>query len=241
VIQTISPADVVPVLRGEPLGVYVLSDYVGSFREKSSGGRQAFLVEQKSPELRAHFHEVDQFQVVVGGTGALGSDAVAAGAIHYTDGFTVYGPIRTTDPSGVSYFTLRAHSTVGANFMPESRHKRAAATGLGDHFTCTVELPLTTSPTGEMADRRAKFTLLAESARGARAYACRLGGPAIIDLELLSGECGLGYAVVLSGAVRYRGGRVLPTRSIIFFDECPQLIGLTSESIEATLAVVIFA
>jgi hypothetical protein len=38
---------------------YVISNYLSAFDERRPGP-QAFLVEQRSPKLRAHFHEVDR-------------------------------------------------------------------------------------------------------------------------------------------------------------------------------------
>src|SRR6201986_2249690 len=89
VMEAVSPADVVPVIR--PGGKYVLSEYIGSYATaESKDVFQAFLVEQRAPAVQAHFHEVDQFQIVVEGSGSLGREPVRVGAVHYTDGYTSY-------------------------------------------------------------------------------------------------------------------------------------------------------
>lgn len=83
----------------------------------------AFLVEQDpGSTASAHFHQADQFQVVVAGNGTLGLHAVAPLTVHFTAAHTAYGPIRA-GAEGVAYFTLRNGFDPGARFMsrPENR------------------------------------------------------------------------------------------------------------------------
>ena len=82
----------------------------------------AFLVEKKPGSVIApHFHEVNQFQVIVGGYGKLGKQEVKPFLLHYTNGFTGYGPI-TAEDEGISFFTLRNRfDPGGARFFPEGR------------------------------------------------------------------------------------------------------------------------
>jgi hypothetical protein len=64
-----------------------------------------------------HFHEVDQFQVFVSGSGSLGRQAAAGPlAVHYADHHTGYGPINAS-AQGFSYFTLRARTDPGAVYL----------------------------------------------------------------------------------------------------------------------------
>jgi hypothetical protein len=67
----------------------------------------AFLVE-KEPHavVKPHFHQADQYQVVVQGGGRLGTHDVGTVAVHYTDAWSAYGPIVAAD-EGISWFTLR--------------------------------------------------------------------------------------------------------------------------------------
>jgi len=54
----------------------------------------AFLVEMGPGAVtRPHFHQADQFQVVVAGRGMLGDREFSDGAVHYTDAYSAYGPI----------------------------------------------------------------------------------------------------------------------------------------------------
>jgi hypothetical protein len=84
----------------------------------------AFLVEQDPGSIaNSHYHQQDQFQLVVGGYGTLGLHEVRPVTVHFTGAHTAYGPIRASHDEGVWYFTLRNGFDPGARFMtmPENR------------------------------------------------------------------------------------------------------------------------
>ena len=84
----------------------------------------AFLVEQDpGSTAQSHFHQQDQFQLVVGGHGIMGTHAVQPLTVHFSGAYTAYGPIRASTDEGVHYFTLRNGFDPGARFMsiPENR------------------------------------------------------------------------------------------------------------------------
>jgi hypothetical protein len=87
----------------------------------------AFLVE-KEPHavVKPHFHQADQYQVVVQGGGRLGTHDVGTVAVHYTDMWSAYGPIIAAD-EGISWFTLRNAWDSGARYMPAAREQLRAA------------------------------------------------------------------------------------------------------------------
>lgn len=88
------------------------TDFLGIHGTGKVGAEpQAFLVEmQSNDEIQPHFHEVDQFQVFVAGSGGMGrGEAIQPVTIHYADRYTGYGPI-FSGPQGYSYFTLRART-----------------------------------------------------------------------------------------------------------------------------------
>ena len=104
----------------------------------------AFLVEQDPGEVaNAHFHQADQFQVVVAGEGTLGTHAVQPVTVHFAGAFTAYGPIHA-GAAGLTYFTLRNGFDPGARYMMRAenraglravsgrRHREAVAGPLGD-------------------------------------------------------------------------------------------------------------
>lgn len=79
----------------------------------------ASLVEQQAHTvIPPHFHAVNQFQVVVEGQGILGKRAVYPWTVHYTNGFTGYGPLRAS-AEGMNFLTLRnRYDLGGARFFP---------------------------------------------------------------------------------------------------------------------------
>lgn len=98
------------------------------FTERKPGMPQLLLVEQPVPgsTVLAHYHAVDQFQVFMDGAGKLGRHEVEPISIHYTNGYTGYGPI-VAGPSGMSYYVLRPdfdHLVTGQYLhVPELREK----------------------------------------------------------------------------------------------------------------------
>jgi hypothetical protein len=127
--------------------------YLGTTRYNMAAGEpdpapdavfpMAFLVEQDPGEVaNAHFHQSDQFQVVVAGAGTLGTHAVRPVTVHFAGAFTAYGPIHA-GTTGLTYFTLRNGFDPGARYMlhgenrvalravPGRRHREAVAGPLG--------------------------------------------------------------------------------------------------------------
>ena len=91
----------------------------------------AFLVEQDAGEVaNAHYHQADQFQVVVAGDGTLGTHAVRPVSVHFAGAYTAYGPIRAGS-AGLSYFTLRNGFDPGARYMMRAEN-RTALRGVSD-------------------------------------------------------------------------------------------------------------
>lgn len=112
---------------------YILREYVGNMplrgkyiegNEKNDNGMpQGFLVYQPPGSVTPpHFHETNQFQVFVDGTGTMGKHAAAPLTVQYANGHTPYGPIIAGE-KGVRYFTLRQQWDPGAKYMPQSRDK----------------------------------------------------------------------------------------------------------------------
>jgi hypothetical protein len=108
----------------------------------------AFLVEQDPGEVaNAHYHQADQFQVVVAGEGTLGSHTVRPVAVHFAGAFTAYGPIRA-GADGLTYFTLRNGFDPGARYMLR-RENRVALRGVqGRRHREAVAGPLADDRTG---------------------------------------------------------------------------------------------
>jgi len=109
--------------------------YKGEYMLKPPGdgpSPQSFLVEQDpDTTILTHYHQQNQFQVVVGGGGTLGRHAVAPLLVHYAGAFTGYGPI-VSGAQGLQYLTFRANNDPGAQFLPEARERLVR--GPKDHF-----------------------------------------------------------------------------------------------------------
>lgn len=113
-------ADVVRATARHDVAGYPVTrtDYLNP--EGAPGLPHAFLVEQHAGSvIRAHFHEVAQFQVFVRGSGRLARRPLSPLVVHYTDAYTGYGPI-DAGADGIAYLTLRARHDVGAWHLPES-------------------------------------------------------------------------------------------------------------------------
>lgn len=95
----------------------------------------AFLVEQDAAKIvQPHFHQADQFQVVVGGAAKMGTHDVAGIAVHFSARFTAYGPIAAS-AQGVQYFTLRNGYDPGAQYMPGARQELKTRRTASPHAT----------------------------------------------------------------------------------------------------------
>jgi hypothetical protein len=110
----------------------------------------AFLVEQDpGSTASAHYHQQDQFQLVVGGHATFGLHEVHPVTVHFTGAHTAYGPIRASQDEGVAYFTLRNGFDPGARFMtiPENRVALRTIPGRTHRESVAGPLPAATAPT----------------------------------------------------------------------------------------------
>ncbi len=104
----------------------------------------AFLVEQDpGSTASAHYHQADQFQVVVAGHGIMGTHEARAVTVHFAGAHTAYGPIRASQDAGVHYFTLRNGFDPGARFMTVPENRIALRNVPGRHHRENVAGPLT--------------------------------------------------------------------------------------------------
>ncbi len=134
----------------------------------------AFLVEKEASAIvRPHFHQADQFQVVVQGGGRLGQHDIGTVAVHYTDAWSAYGPIVAAG-EGVSWFTLRNTWDPGAKYMPTARSELRAARARYQHRENTYG-PTTPWSEAELARlARAEHVTEMETADGMASWRYRL-------------------------------------------------------------------
>jgi hypothetical protein len=80
-----------------------------------------YLVDQEpNSAIQTHFHQVDQFQIVIGGSGAMGREPLGPITVHYTSAYTGYGPL-ASGPDGLQYLTIRNLWDPGLRPLPEAR------------------------------------------------------------------------------------------------------------------------
>jgi rubredoxin len=66
----------------------------------------------------AHFHAVDQFQILVQGRGEFGRHEVAPYHVHFARAYTPYGPLHADEQAGWTFMTLRTRYDPGAQRLP---------------------------------------------------------------------------------------------------------------------------
>ena len=182
----------------------------------------AFLVEQDpGTVVRAHFHQADQWQVIIGGSGRMASHPVRSVALHYTNAHSPYGPIQAS-AEGVAYFTLRNGWDPGARYMPEGRTELRAAPGrVHREAVADPEPPVEAEALAATREPCCRAVIPpAEDGVGAWRYrlppGTRIDGP---DPARGAGQ----FWVVLGGDMACAGGEGLPYRSLLFIapDEPP--------------------
>jgi hypothetical protein len=177
----------------------------------------AFLVEQPPGSVVAsHFHEANQFQIVVAGDGRLGSHPVEPVAVHYSNAFSAYGPI-TAGPDGLQYFTLRNGYDRGARYLPGAREEMR---GVRRRFRDAFAEPV--APEAAVPEDASAAVLIPEAADGMGAWRHRLPpGAVLAGLDPASGDGQ--FWVVTGGSLRTAEGEVLSPMSCAFVapDEPP--------------------
>jgi len=197
-------ADIKEVVRKD--GVGRRSDYFGT-PGMVTAEPQGFLVERPYANARIdpHFHDIDQFQVVVAGDGRIGKKEVRAVTFQYADAYTPYGPILARD-DGISFFTLRNVASGGHFSMPGSKHLMACRAGR--NIAAVFEQDREPVAAGETV----REPLMEHQDDGVYAEGIRLGANA--SVEGIPNEAGGQYYLVCSGSL-LADGKKLPAHSLI--------------------------
>lgn len=200
----ISEAREVEVKRAGGVGRRV--DYIGS-PGIIDANPQAFLVDRLYPDARIdpHFHDIDQFQIVVDGSCRMGKKAADPVTFQYADAYTPYGPI-VGGEEGFAFFTLRPIASGGFFAMPGNRHNMPGRAGrnIAGRFDTTRSHP----ETGQVV----RENLMTDQRDGAMAVGLRLGPNAEIRGPVSDG--GGQYYLVCEGQVS-RDEHELPRRSLV--------------------------
>ena len=95
------------------------SDFLSEDAPRGTKRGNAKLVEQEAgTTLHAHFHYVNQFQLIVGGSGRIGRHEVRPVTVQFAGAFTSYGPL-VAGEDGLDYLVLRDAINPGLRLMPE--------------------------------------------------------------------------------------------------------------------------
>lgn len=181
-------------------------DYIGS-PGTIDANPQAFLVERLYTDARIdpHFHDIDQFQVVVEGFCKMGKKPTPPVTFQYADAYTPYGPI-VGEKEGFAFFTLRPIASGGFFPMPGNRHHMPGRAGrnIAGQFDAQRKLPDAGTLVTEV--------LMPEQQDHVKAVGYWLGPEARLATE--SDVGGGRYYLVCAGAVRSRD-KVLTRHSVI--------------------------
>lgn len=205
---------------------YAKSDFIVSEPEDAVAP-QAYLVEQEpNSTIHAHFHQENQFQVVVDGSATIGRHEVAPVSVHYANRHTGYGPINA-GPQGVSYLTLRDHVTANAYYLPESR---PLMEDLPRRNRFAERVAVSTADTLRARTDNEVAPLIEPEADGLAAWVVRIAPLATAALPDASGDR---FHIVIAGSLE-RDGKSLPPMTIVFAsdDEAPLALRASAEGCE---------
>ena len=109
--------------RQVPIGnaIFYRSEWIDHGRDPQWAPNVILVEQPPNATLVAHFHQTNQFQMFVEGSGTLGPHVIEPYLVHYAGAFTGYGPL-VAGPRGIKYFTLRAGWDSG--FIPISERER---------------------------------------------------------------------------------------------------------------------
>ena len=181
-------------------------DYIGS-PGTIDANPQAFLVDRLYPGARIdpHFHDIDQFQIVVAGDCTMGKKAAGPVTFQYADAFTPYGPI-VGEKEGFAFFTLRPIASGGFFAMPGNRQNMPGRAGRNIAGLFDTARP---RPAAGRVEREA---LMAGQADGVNVVGFRLGGGA--EMTGIPSDAGGQYYLVCEGEV-VQDAKAMPRHSLI--------------------------
>lgn len=200
----------------------------------------AFLVEKEAGAVvHPHFHQADQYQVIVRGSGRLGIHDVARVAVHFTGAYSAYGPIVAAD-EGVSWFTLRNAWDPGARYMPEQlRQLHEARVGHQHREVTCGPLPALTDVELAAIEASTGHAVIPETEDGLGAWRYTLPtGGSVSGPEPSRG--GGQFWLVSAGSAAIGGGALLPAQSCVFVAPEEAAVSLTAGPCGADIICVQF-
>jgi rubredoxin len=164
----------------------------------------------------AHFHQVDQFQVIMEGSGEFGRHRVQPYYVHFSRAYTPYGPLHSDKDTGWGFIVMRSRFDPGAQRFPWALDKLKEIPDRQPwQVTTKVDFPPRTEGVSvkdvpEIKDERGLFTKTVTMGPNTRTRTPdRLGG---------DGQ----YVVVVKGSLIHEGAeRPAPTVVFVERDEPP--------------------
>jgi len=198
------------------------------FGDRSSpwDGPCGHLVRQKAEDtVTPHFHEADQYQVFVAGSGRIGGHEVRTGSVHYADAYSGYGPI-VPAAGGCSYMTLRP--TFDTSHHPLPKEAKLAQGRRGRQHTADLDL--------SSGDRRGVKTLFRRPDGVAAYQQDAAPHEPLSNIEMTGGA----YWLVMAGEVVI-DGRPCPAETCLWVGETEDRPEMVAGEEGATVAVLCFA
>jgi rubredoxin len=178
----------------------------------------------------AHFHQVDQFQVIMDGSGDFGRHPVKPYYVHFSRAYTPYGPLQADKKTGWAFMVLRSRFDPGAQRFPQSMEKLKQVPNRQPwQVTTDVSFPerkaaVNVQDISEIKDDQGLFTKTVAMAANARTMA---PDPSIGDGQ---------YVVVVKGSLVHEGKeRVAPAVVFTRRDEPAFEIVAGAQGLEAII------
>jgi hypothetical protein len=207
-MKIVSPETTDSMLVDRAEGRNIIHNYFG-VQQRLAVGPQAYLVDMpdEGSRISPHYHDVDQYQVVVDGDGVIGPHPLKPVTFQYADAYTPYGPI-IASRNGLYFYTLRMAPSGGHFDMPAARHLMKAKPGrnIAGKFELRGDAP---------AGQSSLEILHAPEPDGITAAGIRLGAGA--TAKGIPSDAGGQYCVVCQGSVVHEG-KHYPRLSLILID-----------------------
>ena len=173
-------------------------NYYGTTGKIADDGPQGFLADFSHPghTIPPHFHDTDQFQVIVGGDGRLGATPIQPVAFHYADAFTPYGPI-VANEEGIQFYSLRPASVGGVFYLPQSRHLMQGKPGR--NIAGVFDISKKPGEAGTVSTE----TLIERQFDGVYAAGIRMGANAVTKTP--ASDAGHQYILLCDGSMQCNG------------------------------------
>ena len=176
----------------------------------------AFLVEKEGGAVvKPHFHQADQYQIIVQGSGRLGIHDVGTVGVHYTDAYSAYGPIVAAG-EGIAWFTLRNAWDPGARYMPQHRQQLREARARHQHREANSAPmpPLSDAELSRLTDASGSAVIEpGKDGLGSWRYALPAGA-SVTGPDPASG--GGQFWIIVAGSAAIGSGSLLPVQSCVF-------------------------